>query len=114
MLGVSCDQLRRRASDIREQLHAFNSIDVRIAESVAFVGGGSLPGRTVPSVCLEFGGVDTEALAQQLRLGQSPVVTRVADGRVVVDLRTVHESELNELTNSLQSALSSMSEQSAR
>ena len=60
------------------------------------VGGGSLPGETLPTrlVVLETGGARSAAaaagrLAARLRTGEPPVVARVAEGQLLLDLRTV-------------------------
>ena len=57
------------------------------------VGGGSLPGETLPTCLLALdaegieGGVDE--LARRLRAAETPVIARVQDGRVLLDPRTV-------------------------
>ena len=65
--------------------------------SEAFIGGGSVPIRAIPSAAVAvsppFPVPDREgseaAWAEALRLGDPPVVGRVQDGRVLLDLRTV-------------------------
>ena len=57
------------------------------------VGGGSLPGETLPTCLLALDGAGipggAEELARRLRTGTTPVVARVHDGRVLLDPRTV-------------------------
>ena len=58
--------------------------------SVATVGGGSLPGETLASTAVSLvdaAGVDS--LARRLRTGDDPLFTRVEDGRLLIDLRTI-------------------------
>ena len=53
------------------------------------VGGGSLPGETLPT-CLVALEVDSpDAVAAHLRAGEPPVITRIEDDRLVLDPRTV-------------------------
>jgi L-seryl-tRNA(Ser) seleniumtransferase len=53
------------------------------------VGGGSLPGETLPThlVALELESPD--AVSARLRAGEPPVIARIEDGRLVLDPRTV-------------------------
>lgn len=55
------------------------------------VGGGSLPGETLPScgVALAVDPARIDVVARQLRTGAQPVVPRVSADRLICDLRTV-------------------------
>jgi L-seryl-tRNA(Ser) seleniumtransferase len=53
------------------------------------VGGGSLPGQTVPSWGVSVRLSSADAAAASLRLGEPPILTRIVDDAVVFDLRTV-------------------------
>ena len=74
-----------------------NGIGADLAETVASVGGGSLPGGTLESwaVALQPAAGDrVDALAQRLRLGSTSgtgpgVFGRIEDGRLLLDMRTV-------------------------
>jgi L-seryl-tRNA(Ser) seleniumtransferase len=57
------------------------------------VGGGTTPGASLPSfaVALHHVEMNEHALASHLRLLNPPVVSRVANQRVLLDLRTVAE-----------------------
>ena len=64
---------------------------IRVCETRATVGGGSLPGETLPSagLAIEASGRAADALLAALRAGDPPVIARAEDGRVVLDLRAV-------------------------
>jgi L-seryl-tRNA(Ser) seleniumtransferase len=55
------------------------------------VGGGSFPGAALPTtlVSLDPGPIGADGLALRLRLGEPGIVTRVANGRVLLDPRTL-------------------------
>jgi len=64
---------------------------IRVTGLSATVGGGSLPGETLPSAGLAIrapGGAAVRLLAS-LRAGDPPVIGRVEDDAVLLDLRTV-------------------------
>ncbi len=68
------------------------------------VGGGAFPAATLPTtlVALDPGEVGAHGLALRLRLGGPPVIARVMDGRVMLDVRTVSEDELGTLRNAVE------------
>jgi L-seryl-tRNA(Ser) seleniumtransferase len=53
------------------------------------VGGGSLPGSTLPAALLALNLPDADAFTARLRAADPPVIARVADGQVLFDPRTV-------------------------
>ena len=63
------------------------------------VGGGAFPAAILPTtlVALLPGEIGAHGLALRLRLGDPAVVSRVQDERVLLDMRTVAESEINVL-----------------
>ena len=67
-----------------------------VTEAVARVGGGALPLLELrgPAVALAPAGADPESLAAELRDGEPPLIPRIADGRVLVDPRTLADEEI--------------------
>ena len=87
MLGAPVETLRQRARQLRGALTG----DVDIVESEASVGGGAFPTARIPSVALAFAG--GHELERRLRLGEPAVIGRVADEKLLIDLRTVAPGE---------------------
>ena len=75
-----------------------------ICASLSTVGGGSLPGETLPTYVLAFGGQPNRLLAR-LRAGDPPVVARIENERVVFDPRTVFPEQEAALLAAIQKAL---------
>ena len=75
------------------------SLDVDIVAVESEIGGGSLPGRTLPSwaVALSPSGESTMALARRLRGAAIPVYGRIEHDRVLLDLRAVDEGEEDDI-----------------
>ena len=67
-----------------------------IVEGESAVGGGSFPGASLPTrlVALTPPALGAEAFSLRLRLSRPPVVARVAEGRVLLDPRTLAEEDL--------------------
>jgi L-seryl-tRNA(Ser) seleniumtransferase len=100
---LTCDlaSLRDRAGQIRGEL---NSPSIEIIESEASVGGGAFPTARIPSIALAISG-RADAIETRLRLGEPAVVARVADHRVIVDLRAVFPEEDRDLVAALRAAM---------
>jgi L-seryl-tRNA(Ser) seleniumtransferase len=79
MATESIGNLRQRAEELAGQTGAL------MVDCQAVIGGGSAPGKTVPSVGVALPG-DRRA---KLRSWLPPIVARVHDGQTICDLRTV-------------------------
>ncbi|HVZ77341.1 MAG TPA: L-seryl-tRNA(Sec) selenium transferase [Gemmatimonadaceae bacterium] len=102
MLGAPVDALHERAHAIRRALPA--DADIAIVESDATVGGGAFPVARIASVALSIGG-DAVALEARLRLGDPAVIARVAQQRVIIDVRTILPHQDDALASALNEVL---------
>ena len=80
------ERARRLAGGLEE---AVPDLEVDVAASVARSGGGTLPTYEIPSFAAVVGGTEPEGLAERLRAAETPVVGRVREGRVWLDVRTL-------------------------
>jgi L-seryl-tRNA(Ser) seleniumtransferase len=90
MLRASEDELAGRAERLRAGLAAAG-VSARVGRATARVGGGALP-------LLELGGPVVEldpVLAAPLRGAAVPVIGRVAEGRLLLDPRTLADDEVD-------------------
>ena len=106
MLRVTEDELRRRATHIAEELRTSSSqLEVGVKESRSVLGGGSAPGTTLPSWALAMKKYDISAddILQRLRQWDPPIIARIEEDRVVLDLRTVEPEQDVNVVAALQS-----------
>jgi L-seryl-tRNA(Ser) seleniumtransferase len=75
---------------------------LKVVDTEAVAGGGSLPGLTIPSVGVAYETSDPDAVHARLR--DHGVVARVDDKHVVCDLRTVAPDEDAELVAALRAS----------
>ncbi len=92
MIGATPDDLRARAERWRRAI-AGEACDARVVEAESAIGGGSLPGETLPTWALSVSGVDTARLAERLRAADPPVIGRVERDALLLDPRTVLDDE---------------------
>jgi L-seryl-tRNA(Ser) seleniumtransferase len=87
MLAAPVAALRDRAEAIVRQLESAG-ITARVERTEAQVGGGSFPDATIPSSAVGIPG-RAESLAAALREGDPPVVGRIQEDVLLLDLRTI-------------------------
>ena len=104
MLLASLDDLSKRAHRLAESLDGdLEGAHVRKTQSV--VGGGSMPGTTMPSWGVAVKTADPAAFAARLRAGSPSVFCRVEPDAALFDVRTVFTDQLPDLTRAIQYAL---------
>jgi L-seryl-tRNA(Ser) seleniumtransferase len=109
MVRAPIGELRARAEAFARALSATTpALRPALVESESAVGGGASPTVGVPTVAvaLDPGLPGPDRLAAALRAGSPPVVVRVAEGRLLVDLRTVRPDEEGALLAALAAAAS--------
>jgi L-seryl-tRNA(Ser) seleniumtransferase len=89
MLATPLETLRERGRALQRQFPALEVIDTE-----AFAGGGTLPLAPIASAGVAFvpAGGATAALAR-LRAATPPLVARIDEARVVIDLRTIEPAD---------------------
>ena len=95
MLDVPTAELRRRAEAIADAVGDAAELKVEVVSSTSTTGGGSQPGAEAPSVALRVshGEMTGAELQRRLRAFDPPIVARVEDDSVTLDLRTVAPDE---------------------
>ncbi len=96
MMRVSVDELAHRAEHIVQQLRTTSpQLKFEIVESRSVLGGGSAPGSTLPTraLAVRSESMNADELLRHLRQWETPIIARVEDGRVLLDLRTVEPSQ---------------------
>ena len=88
MIAAPLDHLRARAEVWRDRLAA-QGLPAGVQSGESAVGGGSLPGETLPTVVLALAAPAPDALARRLRAGDLPVICRIQADRLLFDPRTV-------------------------
>lgn len=93
MIASSGDELKRRAARWKRAIGS----DASLVQGESAIGGGSLPGETLPTWLVALSAANTtggaEALAARLRRSDPPVMARIQDDLVVLDPRTVLPEE---------------------
>jgi L-seryl-tRNA(Ser) seleniumtransferase len=88
MLALTPDQLRKTAQGWVNQLG-----EGKVIPGKSTIGGGSLPGETVPTYLLALDLKSPDRFLEKLRTQQPPIIARTEDDQVLLDPRTVLPEE---------------------
>ncbi|MGE5570671.1 MAG: L-seryl-tRNA(Sec) selenium transferase [Rhodospirillales bacterium] len=102
MIRESAEALRARAERFTARLQGVKA-EIVAGESV--IGGGSTPEQSLPTWLIAIAAADVPGLERALRTGDPPVIARIEDNRLVLDLRTVFPEEEPALLSALAGAM---------
>jgi L-seryl-tRNA(Ser) seleniumtransferase len=103
MLTATVESLRARAAALVASL-AGRDVRARIESCEATVGGGAFPTARIPSCAMVLDG-DAAALERALRGGALPVIGRIADGALWLDLRGIADADDDRLAQAILEAV---------
>ena len=102
MMHLSKDEIGRRAEAVAAKARSsVMTIEVINGESV--IGGGAAPSAVLPTRLLGVTrkGLSADEISARLRAAELPVIARVEEGRVLLDLRTVFPEQDEKVTEAL-------------
>lgn len=90
MMRFSNDDIARRAKALAASVVS-PRLRIELVHGISVVGGGAAPSATLPTTLLAISAehLSADALCTRLRSSDLPIIARVEDGRVLLDLRTV-------------------------
>ncbi len=104
MIATPLEALQERAEAWAERLREAGAA-ASVVDGRSAVGGGSLPGETLPTKLVAIEADSPDELARRLRLGDPPVIGRIEGDRLLLDPRTVLEGEDELLLEAVRRAL---------
>ena len=96
MLTMTADEIRTRADALATALSTLTGWRAEVVPGQSAVGGGSAPGVELPTwlAAIAKDNLSTGALEERLRRLTPPVIARIENGRLLLDVRTVlHEQD---------------------
>lgn len=105
MITKPREELEKKAADLQEMLFSCElAADIEIVPCDSQIGGGALPLEKIPSVavaiCPHF--ISVDQLEKRMRSLPVPVIPRIADDRVLLDVRTIEEESFSVIAAQLQ------------
>ena len=100
MLFASLDEVRSRAERVAAKL----DLDAVIRPDESVSGGGSLPDQTLATWVVELNVPAPVEFEKRLRTGDMPVISRIENGKILLDMRTVSDREVESLVVAVKAA----------
>ena len=96
MLTADPDTLRKRARGLAKKIAAGSGFEAEVTEDVSRAGGGALPMEDLPTWTIAVTSPEYSAnlIETRLREADPPVICRIRDDRVILDMRTVRDDEV--------------------
>jgi L-seryl-tRNA(Ser) seleniumtransferase len=99
MIRQSAAEIRERAARLLDRLP---DLKAQLTPGDSVIGGGATPEQSIPTWLIVIECADEDATQRRLRAHDPPVIARVQEKRLLVDLRTVLPEEEAELAAALQ------------
>src|SRR5438105_4164259 len=109
MMRLSKDDIARRAEGIVSRVQTARGksayVKLELVDGESVIGGGAAPSAVLPTrlIAVTHADLSADELSARLRASTPPVIARVEDGRVLLDLRTVFPGQDANLVNALAS-----------
>jgi len=103
MISTPLERIRGRCESLATRL-ARSAIQSGVIASIASVGAGAFPMYGLPSFAVALHG-DPQDIEERLRLADSPVIGRITEGRLLLDLRSVPERDDAAFASAIEKAL---------
>ena len=104
MMLLSEEELKKRAQRLKRKVSPLkDKFNFKIGEDSSMVGGGSMPTATMKSYVLKISSetLSEKEIEQALRGYDIPIITRVYNGEVMIDVRTLLEEDYEIIFNGL-------------
>ncbi len=106
MMRLTKDEIGKRADTLAQIKSSTlpSKLQVEVIDGESVIGGGAAPSSTLPTrlLALTCSDLSADELASRLRANDPPIITRIEDGRVLMDLRTVFPAQDAALAAALQ------------
>ena len=91
MIRASQEETSRRAEQLAAQLHNLTGITISLKDGESVAGGGSTPGQSLPTtlIAVTHSRYPAQDLSARLRRNRPPIIARVEEDQLLLDLRTV-------------------------
>jgi L-seryl-tRNA(Ser) seleniumtransferase len=109
MLTQPLSEIERKAGIMADGLKSIDNkgLSITIQDDASQSGGGALPMGNFPTrtVCIQHTALSANQLESRLRLGSPHIISRIKEGMVVFDPRTLNDGEINQIIGAIKSIL---------
>lgn len=103
MMHLSKEEVGKREEDVVNAVRSDGKLRLEIIDGESVIGGGAAPSSVLPTrlVAVTSSELSADELAARIRASEPPIIARVEEGRVLLDLRTVFPAQDASLVEAL-------------
>jgi L-seryl-tRNA(Ser) seleniumtransferase len=101
MIRQTAEEVRARAEALLQRI----ALEAAVIPGASVIGGGATPEQSIPTWLIAIARPDVAGAERRLRAGNPPVIVRIENDKLILDLRTVFRDEEEELGAALLGAL---------
>ena len=104
LITKDLEEIEKNANALFNKIENLENVaDINVEDTFSQIGGGSLPAERIKSksVTIMPKNISTQSLEAKLRAGKNPVVGRISEEKLILDMRTVLEDEIDILAQKL-------------
>jgi L-seryl-tRNA(Ser) seleniumtransferase len=104
MMSLTAQEIKSRADGLASTLARSGSLRIEVINGESVVGGGAAPSSVLPThlIAITSAKLSADELSAKLRAADPPIVARIEDGRVLLDLRTVSPEQDRQIATALE------------
>ncbi|MBE0425061.1 MAG: L-seryl-tRNA(Sec) selenium transferase [Nitrospirae bacterium] len=109
MLLQKPETLKERAKRIAKRLKKeIKDVHIHVMPDSSRAGGGALPEVDLSTyvVSIKSGGISVNKFEERLRKGNPPIISRIKEESLIIDVRTVRDKDIDGLVTGIKAALS--------
>ena len=108
LITKDINEIEDNAKKLFEKLNDLEDVAaIKIEDTLSQIGGGSLPAERIKSKCVSITpkNMSTAMLEEKLRQGANPVVARISEDKLIIDMRTILDDEIEILSEKIKEIL---------
>lgn len=107
MLTISYEDLNKKAAALKRKLSKIKGLDIKLTDGFSTVGGGSMPLSQIKSRLLSIscGKMSADRAEKALRENSIPIIVRINEDRIIMDMRTVQDKDYTDIYNVMQTII---------
>jgi L-seryl-tRNA(Ser) seleniumtransferase len=104
MMSLTAQEIKSRADALANTLANAGSLRVGVIDGESVLGGGAAPSSVLPTllIAITSAKLSADELLAKLRSADPPIVARIEEGRVLLDLRTVFPEQDRQIATALE------------
>lgn len=101
MLTISYENLNKKAINLKRRLLKIDGLSIKLMDDFSTVGGGSMPLSKIRSrvLSISYDKMSADKLENKLRENNVPIIVRINEGKVIMDMRTVQDRDFTDIYN---------------